>query len=473
MDFVDIADYSKFLPKKLSGGLLRRLNIACGIAHKPKLIFFDEPTVAVDPQSRNKILEGIKKLNRDGATIIYTSHYMEEVEQLCDRILIMDKGKALALGTKDELKRMIKNTETINVEIADLSEAQLDALKQLHNAYQVSFENGQLRIYFSGGRHNIIHVLDYLEQNNLSFGQVYTQLPTLNDVFLEITGKELRINEWTKIIFSQLKIHHAKHVPPEVTLFWTLAFPLLLATFMYMAFGNLFEKDEMFKTINVAVVESENDDTLMSVLESLDVNHTDSASKSDDKVDSSNSFSDLINMKLMDSSAAKKALNDKKVTGIIYTKDASLVVDENSYNATILESILTQYKQQKDVFTNIAKTNPAALETAIAGLSETASEYKEISLSSGNQDEYTNYFYAVFAMSCLFASFSAVSSTCRLLADTSPLGMRKSLVPACKNTLIFSEYISLLSIHFAVELIALAYMTLLGVDLEINIRQSS
>ena len=192
MDFVDIADYSQFLPKKLSGGLLRRLNIACGIAHKPKLIFFDEPTVAVDPQSRNKILEGIKKLNRDGATIIYTSHYMEEVEQLCDRILIMDKGKALALGTKDELKRMIKNTETINVEIADLSEAQLDSLKQLHNAYQVSFENGQLRIHFSGGRHNIIHVLDYLEQNNLSFGQVYTQLPTLNDVFLEITGKELR-----------------------------------------------------------------------------------------------------------------------------------------------------------------------------------------------------------------------------------------------------------------------------------------
>ena len=187
-----LIDMSKFLPKKLSGGLLRRLNIACGIAHKPKLIFFDEPTVAVDPQSRNKILEGIKKLNRDGATIIYTSHYMEEVEQLCDRILIMDKGKALALGTKDELKRMIKNTETINVEIADLSEAQLDSLKQLHNAYQVSFENGQLRIYFSGGRHNIIHVLDYLEQNNLSFGQVYTQLPTLNDVFLEITGKELR-----------------------------------------------------------------------------------------------------------------------------------------------------------------------------------------------------------------------------------------------------------------------------------------
>lgn len=264
-----------------------------------------------------------------------------------------------------------------------------------------------------------------------------------------------------KLFFHNPKYTMLSMFRLKVTLFWTLAFPLLLATFMYMAFGNLFEKDEMFKTINVAVVESENDDTLMSVLESLDVNHTDSASKSDD---SSNSFSGLINMKLMDSSAAKKALNDKKVTGIIYTEDASLVVDENSYNATILESILTQYKQQKDVFTNIAKTNPAALDTAIAGLSDTTSEYKEISLSSGNQDEYTNYFYAVFAMSCLFASFSAVTATNRLLANTSPLGMRKSLAALSKNILIFSEYISLLIIHFVVELITLVYLTLLGVD---------
>lgn len=264
-----------------------------------------------------------------------------------------------------------------------------------------------------------------------------------------------------KTFFHNMKYTMLSTFRLKTTLFWTLAFPLLLATFMYMAFGNLFEKDEMFKTINVAVVESENDDTLMSVLESLDVNHTDSASKSDD---SSNSFSGLINMKLMDSSAAKKALNDKKVTGIIYTEDASLVVDENSYNATILESILTQYKQQKDVFTNIAKTNPAALDTAIAGLSDTTSEYKEISLSSGNQDEYTNYFYAVFAMSCLFASFSAVTATNRLLANTSPLGMRKSLAALSKNILIFSEYISLLIIHFVVELITLVYLTLLGVD---------
>jgi len=100
ISFVGLEDFQKFYPKKLSGGLLRRLNIACGIAHKPKLIILDEPTVAVDPQSRNKILEGIQELNRQGATIIYTSHYMEEVEQICTRIAIMDKGRNLALGTK-------------------------------------------------------------------------------------------------------------------------------------------------------------------------------------------------------------------------------------------------------------------------------------------------------------------------------------------------------------------------------------
>src|SRR5574344_2696873 len=93
IELVGLNDFKKFYPKQLSGGLLRRLNIACGIAHKPSLIFLDEPTVAVDPQSRNNILEGIRKLNEMGATIIYTTHYMEEVEELCNRIIILDKGK--------------------------------------------------------------------------------------------------------------------------------------------------------------------------------------------------------------------------------------------------------------------------------------------------------------------------------------------------------------------------------------------
>ena len=190
--FVELGDYKKFYPKKLSGGLLRRLNIACGIAHKPKLIILDEPTVAVDPQSRNKILEGILDLNRQGATIIYTSHYMEEVEQICSRIAIMDKGKNLATGTTDELKQMIKKKEIISIDILELSQEDMLSIRNLKNVYDVSYENHKLTVLCSDGKHNLIHILDHLQSKNISFGRVYSELPTLNDVFLEMTGKELR-----------------------------------------------------------------------------------------------------------------------------------------------------------------------------------------------------------------------------------------------------------------------------------------
>ncbi len=133
LKLVGLEKYRKFYPKQLSGGLLRRLNIACGIAHHPKLIFLDEPTVAVDPQSRNHILDNIQSLRQQGATIVYTSHYMEEVEQLCDRIIIIDQGHVIASGTTEELKQLVKGKP----------------IKQVVG-------------------------------------------PTLNDVFLELTGKELR-----------------------------------------------------------------------------------------------------------------------------------------------------------------------------------------------------------------------------------------------------------------------------------------
>lgn len=192
IDFVGLNDYKKFRPKKLSGGLLRRLNIACGIAHKPELIILDEPTVAVDPQSRNHILEGIQKLNKQGATIIYTSHYMEEVEQICSRIAIMDKGKNLALGTADELKKLIKNSETIKIENIELTESQLEYIKNIKHIYKVTYDNKLLTLNYSGGKHNLVTILDYLKNEDIYCGQVYSELPTLNDVFLEITGKELR-----------------------------------------------------------------------------------------------------------------------------------------------------------------------------------------------------------------------------------------------------------------------------------------
>jgi len=190
--FVDLDDFRKFYPKKLSGGLLRRLNIACGIAHKPDLIILDEPTVAVDPQSRNKILEGVIELNKNGATIIYTSHYMEEIEQICSKILIMDKGKEIASGTSEELKGKIKNTENVIVDIRKLPAEHIEAIKKLNHVYDVQYMSDKLTIKCNGGKHNITHVIEYLSENNVNYERIYSELPTLNDVFLEITGKELR-----------------------------------------------------------------------------------------------------------------------------------------------------------------------------------------------------------------------------------------------------------------------------------------
>lgn len=190
--FVGLEDYRKMRPKKLSGGLLRRLNIACGIAHKPKLIIMDEPTVAVDPQSRNKILEGIEALNRQGSTIIYTSHYMEEIEQICSRIAIMDHGRVIALGTKEELKQMIKTGETITIEAVNLQKEQLQDIRNLPHVFDVRYDNMILTIRCTKAKHNLVRVLNYLQDEELSFGRVFSELPTLNDVFLEITGKQLR-----------------------------------------------------------------------------------------------------------------------------------------------------------------------------------------------------------------------------------------------------------------------------------------
>lgn len=192
IEFVSLEEFKNFFPKKLSGGLLRRLNIACGIVHKPQLIILDEPTVAVDPQSRNKILEGIKKLNEEGATIIYTSHYMEEVEQLCSRIAIIDKGRVIAQGTKEELKEMISVGEKISLEIFDMSEKQIDELKVMPGIYSVAYHDNLLEIKSARGKNNLVGVLEYMGQRNIAFGRVFSELPTLNDVFLEITGKELR-----------------------------------------------------------------------------------------------------------------------------------------------------------------------------------------------------------------------------------------------------------------------------------------
>jgi ABC-2 type transport system ATP-binding protein len=189
---VGLEDFKKFLPKQLSGGLLRRLNIACGIAHKPKLIFLDEPTVAVDPQSRNNILDGIQTLRKNGATVLYTTHYMEEVEILCDRVIILDKGKIIASGTTDELKKLAKIEEKISIEVMNLDEKYLDKIKKLDNVENVLYNNNVLIVVYSSGKNNLVQFMDYLKNEKITYSKIYSERPTLNDVFLELTGKELR-----------------------------------------------------------------------------------------------------------------------------------------------------------------------------------------------------------------------------------------------------------------------------------------
>ena len=192
INLVGLNDFIKFYPKELSGGLLRRLNIACGIAHKPKLIFLDEPTVAVDPQSRNNILDGIKKLRDEGATIVYTTHYMEEVEIICDRIIILDKGKIIAKGTTDELKTLAKLEEKITVEVKNISEEALKEIKEFKTVLDLSYQGNTLVIVYKKGKDNLGELIDYLHEKKVTYSKIFSERPTLNDVFLELTGKDLR-----------------------------------------------------------------------------------------------------------------------------------------------------------------------------------------------------------------------------------------------------------------------------------------
>lgn len=192
IELVGLEEFKKFHPKQLSGGLLRRLNIACGIAHKPKLIFLDEPTVAVDPQSRNNILDGIQKLRDNGATIVYTTHYMEEVEIICDRVIILDKGKVLATGTTDELKELAKMEEKVTVEVNDLNEEYIEKMRKLENVDEVTYNGNILLVTYKKGKNNLVELIDYLKKESTKYNKIYSERPTLNDVFLELTGKELR-----------------------------------------------------------------------------------------------------------------------------------------------------------------------------------------------------------------------------------------------------------------------------------------
>lgn len=193
LEFTGLSDKIKSFPKGFSGGMKRRLNIACAIAHKPKLIIMDEPTVGIDPQSRNHILQSVKRLNEQGSTVIYTSHYMEEVEEICSRIAIMDHGKVIALGTCEELEDLINNKNIVSVTVADsISKVDADAIKEIQGVESAEIEERTVKISSVQEVNNLDKIISYFTSNGIPIKSVESKKPDLETVFLALTGRKLR-----------------------------------------------------------------------------------------------------------------------------------------------------------------------------------------------------------------------------------------------------------------------------------------
>lgn len=192
LEFVGLLDKAKEKPKTFSGGMKRRLNIACAIIHQPKIVIMDEPTVGIDPQSRNHILEAVKELNRQGSTIIYTSHYMDEVDALCNKIGIMDHGKLIACGEKNEIKKLSKADEILNIEATDIRYNPIEELKNLPGVKNVSINENTIKVISTRGQSILQDALFILSKSDVRVKSITLKEPDLESVFLSLTGRNLR-----------------------------------------------------------------------------------------------------------------------------------------------------------------------------------------------------------------------------------------------------------------------------------------
>lgn len=191
IDFTGLSSHQKLTPKKLSGGLRRRLNIACGISHKPELIILDEPTVAVDAQSRKFILDGIKNLNENGSSVLYTTHYLDEAEYLCNTLCIMDNGKNIVTGTMNELIDNVVIKEKITLSTLN-PEMVIQLLEKNDSIIDILRKENNLTISYSKDSGNIQNLIHTLDENKIIYDEIISKKPKLEDIFLEMTGKELR-----------------------------------------------------------------------------------------------------------------------------------------------------------------------------------------------------------------------------------------------------------------------------------------
>ncbi len=190
LEFIGLSAESRRLVRKYSGGMKRRLNIGCALVHKPEFLVMDEPTVGIDPQSRKHILDSVERLNRDGTTVLYTSHYMEEVEAVCDRIIIMDQGRVIAEGTLESLTRSLLFEERVELELAGAVPGLCERVGRIQGVVSCDQEGRILRIVSQPGSGNIARILEVVQSEGIL--GVHARRPTLEDVFLTLTGRALR-----------------------------------------------------------------------------------------------------------------------------------------------------------------------------------------------------------------------------------------------------------------------------------------
>ncbi len=200
LDFVGLSDKAGLRMNRMSGGMKRRLNIACGIAHSPKLIVMDEPTVGVDAMSRDLILHSIQVLSREGATVLYTSHYMQEVEEICDRIAIIDKGRMIACGTKKELVNLVTDRKEYEAEVklpADFDKAafckEVLSLPDVKNVSLAETEKKPVIVVATGLEFDaLIQIIQILQKHKVHIQSINSRIPSLDSMFLTLTGHDMQ-----------------------------------------------------------------------------------------------------------------------------------------------------------------------------------------------------------------------------------------------------------------------------------------
>ncbi|WP_194191310.1 ABC transporter ATP-binding protein [Clostridium chrysemydis] len=192
LEFTGLTDVRKKISKEFSGGMLRRLNIACALVHRPEILIMDEPTVGIDPQSRNHILNSVRELNKKGVTIIYTTHYMEEVEAICTEIGIIDHGKLIVNGTKEELKNLVCDKKKLIVSLQDIKSLDINTILNINGVVDVDFCENEIIISSNKEANNLEDIIKTLNSSNSEIINIKYEEVNLEQVFLTLTGRTLR-----------------------------------------------------------------------------------------------------------------------------------------------------------------------------------------------------------------------------------------------------------------------------------------